>query len=101
MPHRAAAIEYEFVDRPPDLRPPLRAPDGVSLQFLAITAIDGSRIDAALWHCAGKTPADTTLVIHVHGSGANYAKPPGDGLGAGLAAGGGALPALHTRPHAR
>jgi pimeloyl-ACP methyl ester carboxylesterase len=99
MPHRAAAIEYEFVDRPPDLRPPLRAPDGVSLQFLAINAIDGSGIDAALWHCAAKAPADTTLVIHVHGSGANYAKPPGDGLGAGLAAGGRAVLAINTRQH--
>ena len=99
MPHCAASIDFEIVERPPALRPDLRAPDGVSLQFLAITAIDGFRVDAALWHRAEKPPADTTLVIHVHGSGANYAKPPGDGLGAGLAAGGRALLAINTRQH--
>jgi pimeloyl-ACP methyl ester carboxylesterase len=99
MPHRAAAIEYEIVERPPNLRPQFRAPDGVSLTFLAITAIDGYRVDGALWQSAATAPADTTLVIHIHGSGANYWKPPGDGLGAGLAAGGRALLAINTRQH--
>ena len=99
MSLRAASIEYEIVERPSELRPEFRAPDGVSLHFLAITAIDGVRVDGVLWQPTATAPADTTLVIHIHGSGANYWKPPGDGLGADLAAGGRGMLAINTRQH--
>jgi hypothetical protein len=38
-------------------------PPGTSLQFLAIKAIDGFRVDAALWQPNGKQPADTPLIV--------------------------------------
>src|SRR5688572_992504 len=49
---RAASIEYEFVTRPPGVAAEY---DGAGLRFLAIKAIDGARVDAALW------PGSSTL----------------------------------------
>src|SRR5579885_18080 len=94
----AAAIAYADVPRPPAAGS-LDAAAGTRLQFLAIDAIDGSRVDAVLWQPEATAPADTTLVLQVHGSGSNYAKPPNDFLGARLAAAGRAVLAINTRQH--
>jgi len=96
---RAASIEYDFVDRPAGLPAEFAAPAGANLKFLAITAIDGNRIDAALWQPDGKAPDATTLVVQVHGSGSNYTRPPIGFLGPGLVAKGYAALAINTRQH--
>lgn len=96
---RAAAIEFQTVPRPEAAPEQLKAAAGMSLQFLAIDAIDGFRVDAALWHPEAKTQADATLVVQVHGSGGSYAKAPNGFLGSGLAATGRAVLAINTRQH--
>lgn len=93
----AASIEYDFVARPAGLLPDFDAPPGASLRFLAIKAIDGFRVDAALWQPAGKTPAATTLVISVHGSGSSFHGAPHGFLSKGLAAKGYGVLGLNTR----
>jgi hypothetical protein len=45
---RAASIEYETVERPANLQPDFIAPSDANLRFLAIKAIDGSRVDAVI-----------------------------------------------------
>ena len=87
---RAASIDYEFVARPAGVPADY---DGAALRFLAITAIDGSRIDAALW----QPPNATTLVLMVHGSGESYHGNPNGFLGKGLAERGYAVLAINTR----
>jgi pimeloyl-ACP methyl ester carboxylesterase len=69
---RAASIEYDFTSRPVNLPQSVDALAGVALRFLAIKAIDGSRLDAALWQAASKPAAMTTLSVGVHGSGGNF-----------------------------
>jgi pimeloyl-ACP methyl ester carboxylesterase len=96
---RAAGIDYQTVPRPAATPDSLQAAPGTSLQFLAIDAIDGFRVEAALWLPDGQAPADTTLVLQVHGSGSNSAKPPNGFLGAGLAATGRAVLCINTRQH--
>jgi len=56
---RAAGIEYAFVARPADVPAEYEAPTGTSLRFLAITALDGSRVEAALWQ-PGDRPVNAT-----------------------------------------
>src|SRR5258708_12792727 len=72
---RAAAIEYDFVERPAGLPDSFAAPPGVSLRFLAITTLDGFKVDAALWEPetqrAGGPP-----VITVHGTRGHLTPPP-------------------------
>ena len=99
MSKRAAGIDYDEVARPSGLPENFRAPDGCDLRFLAIDAIDGFRIDGALWQPQSRKPADTTLVVHIHGSGSNHVNPPSSALGAGLAATGRAMLAISTRQH--
>ena len=41
---RAASIEYEIVERPANLQTDFIAPPDASVKFLAIKAIDGSRV---------------------------------------------------------
>src|SRR5712692_4757942 len=62
----AASIEYDFVARPTGLSPDFDQSEGISLRFLAIKAIDGFQVDAALWQPSGKQSADTTLIGMVH-----------------------------------
>src|SRR6266511_4343023 len=53
---RAAGIEYEFVARPAGIPAEYEAPVDTRLRFLAITAIDGSRVGCgavAAWRAAG------------------------------------------------
>lgn len=87
---RAASVDYEFVPRPAGLPAEY---DGAGLRFLAITAIDGSRVDAALW----QPPNASTLVLMVHGSGETYHGNPNGFLGKGLAERGYAVLAINTR----
>ncbi len=94
---RAAAIEYDFVDRPATLPADVQAPAGVNLRFLAIQAIDGLRVNAALWQPESKQPNATTLVITVHGSGGSYTGPPNGHLSRNLSPKGYGVLAINTR----
>jgi pimeloyl-ACP methyl ester carboxylesterase len=85
---RAASIDYEFVARPATVPPEY---DGAGLRFLAIKAIDGARVDAALW------PGSGTLVISVHGSGDTFHNNPNGFLAKGLAGKGYAVLGINTR----
>jgi pimeloyl-ACP methyl ester carboxylesterase len=96
-PRRAAGIEYEFVARPGSLPEAFKAPAGVELKFLAIQAIDGFTVNAALWHPEGKAPASTTMVITVHGSGGSYTGPPNGFLSPLLALKNYGVLAINTR----
>ena len=87
---RAASIDYEFVSRPAGLAADY---DGPGLRFLAITTIDGARVDAALW----QPPNARTLVLMVHGSGETYHANPNGFLGKALAERGYAVLAINTR----
>jgi pimeloyl-ACP methyl ester carboxylesterase len=95
----AASIEYDFVARPTGLSPDFDQSDGTSPRFLAIKAIDGFQIDAALWQPNAKQAAETTLIVMVHGSGGSYRQAPQSGLGPRLAAKGYASLAVNTRQH--
>jgi alpha-beta hydrolase superfamily lysophospholipase len=87
---RAASIDYEFVARPAAVAAEY---DGPGLRFLAIKAIDGARVDAALW----QPPGARTLVISVHGSGETYHGNPNGPLAKGLAEKGYAVLGINTR----
>jgi pimeloyl-ACP methyl ester carboxylesterase len=95
----AASIEYETVPRPAGLPDNFQPEPGVLLQFLAIKAIDGFRVDAALWQPNGKQRADTPLIVMVHGAGDNYYYGPNASLARGLSAKGYAALAINTRQH--
>jgi pimeloyl-ACP methyl ester carboxylesterase len=96
---RAASIDYEVVERPASLPPTFQAPDGMTLRFLAIKAIDGYRVDAALWQPSGKAASDTTAIVSVHGSGGSYSKVPVVWLSPAMATRGYAVLAINTRQH--
>ena len=94
---RAASIEYEFVVRPADVPAEYDMPAGTGLRFLSIKAIDGSRVDAALWQ-PGDWPVNvTTMVISVHGSGGTLHGNPNGFLAKGLAAKGYGVLGINTR----
>ncbi|WP_043830102.1 alpha/beta hydrolase [Muricoccus aerilatus] len=95
----AARIAYEEVARPAGLPETFQPAEAATLRFLVITAIDGNRVDAALWEPRNRPPAETTLVVAVHGSGDNFAHAPADALGRGLSAGGRAVLSISTRQH--
>jgi len=93
----AAAIGYTDTPAPVGLPAGFAAPPGAALRFLSIRALDGQHIPAALWQPGGRAPADTTLVVMVHGVGDSLATSPSDIVGRGLAAGGRAVLAISTR----
>src|SRR5262245_33860613 len=95
----AASIEYDVIARPAAVPDDVQPTDGTSLKFLAIKAIDGFAIEAALWQPNGKQPAETTLVVMVHGSGGSYRRAPESALAPRLAAKGYAALAIDTRQH--
>jgi hypothetical protein len=76
MTQIAASIEYEIAPPPAGLPDDMHALPGASLRFLAIKAIDGFKIHAALWQPTNKPPVDTTVIVQVHGSGGNLASLP-------------------------
>jgi pimeloyl-ACP methyl ester carboxylesterase len=95
----AAAIEYSYIERPAGLPDDYGVAAGASPKFLSIKTIDGRLVQAALWHQGTKSPADTTLIVMVHGSGGNYARPPNSSLSRDLSARGFAALAINTRQH--
>jgi pimeloyl-ACP methyl ester carboxylesterase len=95
----AASIEYETIPRPAGLPDDMRAPPGAELQFLSLKAIDGFQVQAALWKPEDKPPADTTMIVQVHGSGGNLASLPLRATAHGLSARGYAALGISTRQH--
>jgi pimeloyl-ACP methyl ester carboxylesterase len=103
VPTRAAqiatSIEYDFVARPTGLSSDFDVRESASPKFLAIKTMDGFQVDASLWQPSNKQPADTTLILMVHGSGGSYQRAPESALGWRLAAKGYASLAINTRQH--
>ena len=94
---RAAGIEYEFITRPAEVPAEYDTPAGTSLRFLAIRAIDGSRVDAALWHPGTRPVFSMPLVVSVHGSGESFHGNPNGPLARGLAVKGYGVLGINTR----
>jgi hypothetical protein len=65
MPQIAASIEYEPLPRPAGLPDDMHPLPGASLRFLSIKAIDGFKVQAALWQPENKPPAETTMIVEV------------------------------------
>jgi pimeloyl-ACP methyl ester carboxylesterase len=95
----AASIEFDAAPRPAGLPEDMQPLPGASLKFLSIKAIDGYRIDAALWQPDGKPPAATTMIVQVHGSGSNLAELPLRAVARALSAQGYAALTISTRQH--
>jgi pimeloyl-ACP methyl ester carboxylesterase len=99
MAQIAASIDYETA-RPPDGLPDDMEPlPGTSLRFLSIKAIDGFRVQAALWQPDNNPPAETTIIVQVHGSGGNLASLPLRVIARALSARGYAALSISTRQH--
>jgi len=95
----AASIEFESASRPAGLPEDMQALPGASLRFLSIKAIDGFKVDAALWQPDGKPPAATTMLVQVHGSGSNLAELPLRSIARALSPRGYAALTISTRQH--
>src|SRR5215475_10265388 len=95
----AASIEFEAAPRPSGLPDDMQPLPGASLKFLAIKAIDGSRIDAALWQPDGVPPSRATMIVQVHGSGSNLAELPLRAVARALSPSGYAALTISTRGH--
>src|ERR1700730_5237234 len=54
----------------------MHALPGASLRFLSIKAIDGFKVQAALWQPENKAREETAMIVEVHGSGGNLASLP-------------------------
>src|SRR5271167_1641721 len=76
MTQIAASIECEAAPPPAGLPEDMQALPGASLRYLSIAAIDGFKVQAALWQAENKPPAETTIIVQVHGSGGNLASLP-------------------------
>ena len=76
MPSRRTIISYEAAAPPDDLTDDMQALPGATLRFLSIKAIDGFKVQAALWQPDNRPPAETTIILQVHGSGGNLASLP-------------------------
>ena len=63
MTRIVASIEYETIPRPTGLPDDMQPLLGASLQFLSITAVDGFKVEAALWRPENKAPVDTTMIV--------------------------------------
>ena len=99
MAQIAASIEYEAAPPPDGLPDDMQALPGASLRFLSIKAIDGFKIQAALWQPDNKPPAETTIIVQVHGSGGNLASLPLRVIARALSARGYAALSISTRQH--
>jgi predicted alpha/beta-fold hydrolase len=99
MAQIAASIEYETAPPPAGLPDDMKALPGVSLRFLSIKAIDGFKVQAALWQPENKPPADTAIIVGVHGSGGNLASLPIRVIARALSAKGYAALSISTRQH--
>jgi pimeloyl-ACP methyl ester carboxylesterase len=90
---------YEDASPPAGLPDDMQALPGASLGFLSIKAIDGFKIQAALWQPDNKPPAETTIIVRVHGSGGNLASLPLRTIARALSARGYAALSISTRQH--
>jgi pimeloyl-ACP methyl ester carboxylesterase len=99
MAQIAASIEYEDTPRPGGLPDNMQAPPGGSLRFLSIKALDGFEVQAALWQPGDKAPAETTIIVQMHGSGGNLASLPVRTIARALSAKGYAALSISTRQH--
>jgi pimeloyl-ACP methyl ester carboxylesterase len=99
MAQIAASIEHEAALPPSGLPDDMQALPGATLRFLSIKAIDGFKIQAALWQPDNKPPAETTIIVQVHGSGGNLASLPLRVIARALSAGGYAGLSISTRQH--
>src|SRR6266481_8689870 len=95
----AASIEFDAAPRPAGLPEDMQPLPGASLKFLAIKAIDGSKVDAALWQPDNGPPSRTTMIVQVHGSGSNLAELPLRAVARALSARGYAALTISTRGH--
>ena len=99
MTRIAASIEYETIPRPAGLPDDMQRLPGARLQFLSIRALDGFKVEAALWQPENKPPSDTTIIVQVHGSGGNLASFPLRVTARALSAKGYAALSISTRQH--
>jgi pimeloyl-ACP methyl ester carboxylesterase len=95
----AASIEFDTAPRPAGLPEDMQPLPGASLKFLAIKAIDGSKIDAALWQPDNVPPGRATMIVQVHGSGSNLAELPLRAVARALSPKGYAALTISTRGH--
>jgi hypothetical protein len=95
----AAGIEFDAAPRPSSLPADMQPLAGNSLKFLAIKAIDGSKIDAALWQPDSVPPSRSTMIVQVHGSGSNLAQLPLRAVARALSPKGYAALTISTRGH--
>jgi pimeloyl-ACP methyl ester carboxylesterase len=95
----AASIEFDTAPRPAGLPEDMQPLPGASLKFLAIKAIDGSKLDAALWQPDNSPPGRTTMIVQVHGSGSNLAELPLRAVARALSPKGYAVLTISTRGH--
>jgi pimeloyl-ACP methyl ester carboxylesterase len=99
MAQIAASIEYEDASPPAGLPEDMQALPEASLQFLTIKAIDGFKIQAALWQPDDRPAAETTIIVQVHGSGGNLASLPLRVIARALSARAYAALSISTRQH--
>jgi pimeloyl-ACP methyl ester carboxylesterase len=99
MTQIAASIEYETIPRSAGLPDDMQPLPGAWLQFLSIRALDGFKVEAALWQPESKPPSDTTMIVQVHGSGGNLASFPLRATARALSARGYAALSISTRQH--
>ncbi len=95
----AASIEFDAAPRPSGLPADMQSLPGATLKFLAITAIDGFKIDAALWQPDNVVPSRTTMIVQVHGSGSNLTELPLRAVARALSTKGYAALTINTRQH--
>ena len=95
----AASIEFDAAPRPGRLPDDMQALPGASLKFLSIKAIDGFKVDAALWQPDNVQPSRTTMIVQVHGSGSNFAELPPRAVARALSPRGYAALSISTRQH--
>jgi pimeloyl-ACP methyl ester carboxylesterase len=95
----AASITFDEAPRPSGLPDDMQPLPGASLKFLAIKAIDGFKIDAALWQPDSVVPGRATMIVQVHGSGSNLAELPLRAVARALSPKGYAALTISTRGH--
>jgi pimeloyl-ACP methyl ester carboxylesterase len=99
MAEIVASIEYEDTSPPDGLPDDMQPLPGAALRFLSIKAIDGFKIQTALWQPDHNPPAETTIIVQVHGSGGNLASLPLRVIARALSARGYAALSISTRQH--
>ena len=76
---------------------PRHSPANPCMSYL--NAIDGFHVQAALWQPQDKPPAETTIIVGVHGSGGNLGSLPLRVIARALSAEGYAALSVSTRQH--